>query len=153
MLNQREVLDHIIRPTIGHMARGGQDAENLILGTALVESGLRHLVQVRGPALGLWQMEPATFEDHQAWLDVQGDTRLPERIEAVTGADPLAVGSGDLVFNLRLACAYARVHYLRRPGAIPEDVEGQANYWKTHYNTHLGRGTVEHYLRAWERAH
>ena len=149
MLNPREVLDHIIRPTIGHMGHGGANAENLILGTALVESGLRHLVQIGGPALGIFQMEPATFRDHQEWLDARPDWRLSEQIEVVTGVDPQGAEPDDLIFNLRLACAFARVHYLRRPGALPDSPEGQADYWKRHYNTHLGRGTVDHYMRAW----
>lgn len=40
-----------------------QAAEDLLLGTAIQESGLVHVRQVGGPALGYWQMEPATHDD------------------------------------------------------------------------------------------
>ena len=44
--------------------------------------------------------------------------------------------------------AICRIHYWRKPGAIPAEIEGQAAYWKRHYNTPLGRGTVEKYLKC-----
>jgi hypothetical protein len=40
----------------------------------------------------------------------------------------------------------ARTHYLRCPGPIPHTIEGQAAYWKLHYNTPLGKGTEEEYM-------
>ena len=39
-------------------------AEELVLGTAIVESSLIYISQHgAGPALGLWQVEPATHDD------------------------------------------------------------------------------------------
>ena len=37
---------------------------------------------------------------------------------------------------------------LSKAGALPEagDIEGQGQYWKTHYNTPLGKGTVTKYV-------
>ncbi|WP_288900676.1 hypothetical protein [uncultured Sneathiella sp.] len=34
---------HVVRPTLDALGMGGEAAENLILGTGLVESGFRHL--------------------------------------------------------------------------------------------------------------
>ena len=28
------------------------------------------------------------------------------------------------------------------------DLEGQAKYWKKYYNSHLGKGTIEHFMEA-----
>ncbi|HNX96797.1 MAG TPA: M99 family carboxypeptidase catalytic domain-containing protein [Candidatus Aminicenantes bacterium] len=53
--------------------------------------------------------------------------------------------------NDMLGCVFAREHYRRCPGLVPETVEGQAGYWKRFYNTELGKGTVEQYIGNWNR--
>ena len=54
----------VIRPALTKINLWSRSAEELILGTAIVESGLTYLKQRgEGPALGLWQGEPATHED------------------------------------------------------------------------------------------
>ena len=50
--------------------------------------------------------------------------------------------------NIALAVAFCRIHYRRQPGAIPKTMEGRAKYWKKFYNSELGRGTPEHYMKA-----
>ena len=44
--------------------------------------------------------------------------------------------------------AVCRLCYYRKPDALPEagDIEGQAAFWKQHYNTPLGKGTVTKYV-------
>ena len=48
------------------------------------------------------------------------------------------------------ATTIARLIYWRVPRPLPaaSDLEGLAAYWKAHYNTAAGRGTVEHFLKA-----
>ena len=43
---------------------------------------------------------------------------------------------------------------LRQPEALPEagDIEGQAAFWKQHYNTPLGAGTVSKYAFKVQKA-
>ena len=54
----------VIRPALTKINLWSRSAEELVLGTAIVESGLTYLKQRgEGPALGLWQIEPATHED------------------------------------------------------------------------------------------
>jgi hypothetical protein len=54
----------VIAPALALIGLGGAAAEELMLGTALQESGGGwRLAQAAGPALGIWQMEPATFTD------------------------------------------------------------------------------------------
>lgn len=57
----------------------------------------------------------------------------------------------QLVTNLAYAAALCRAHYFRRPEPLPAagDVEGQAAYWKRHYNTRFGKGTPDQYVRDW----
>lgn len=124
------------------------------MGTAAAESRLQYLAQIGGPALGLWQMEPATHSDcWRSYLDYRKD--LAGRVMLAAGrgtSTPRQPPDDWLVFNLRYAAAICRVHYLRVPHPLPaaDDVEGLARYWKAHYNTALGAGTVEHFVNAYE---
>lgn len=47
------------------------------------------------------------------------------------------------------AAAFARAYYMTKAASLPslDDIEGQANYWKTHYNTSKGKGTVTRFIR------
>ena len=57
----------------------------------------------------------------------------------------------DLAYDPYLSMACCRLAYILIPEAIPEDVEGQAEYWKTHWNTYAknAKGTPDEYLRDW----
>ena len=54
----------------------------------------------------------------------------------------------NLATNLMYGAAVSRLCYYRKSEALPEagDIEGQGQYWKTHYNTPLGKGTVTKYI-------
>ena len=54
----------VLRPTLRYLELWSPAAENLVIGTAAHESGgCRYLTQIGGPALGLYQIEPATHDD------------------------------------------------------------------------------------------
>lgn len=149
MLNANHIREYVIRPTLTHMGMYSGVAEDLMLGTALVESDLRYLHQLGGPALGLWQMEPATHDD--IW-----DNYLGFRNEMARKVNELLSpldSEPQLMTNLAYACAMARIHYWRVPVPIPTSVVDQANYWKTYYNTPEGKGSAEEYIRRWDRVH
>ena len=151
----RDVIDCVIKPALNHLELYSDEAVDLLVGTALAESGLRALRQfVGGPALGFWQMEPATYMD--IWGNyIKYRPELRDKVLYAGGISrrKVAPTAEVLSWNLRYACAMARVHYLRAPGAIPLTVPGQAEYWKQYYNTPLGKGTIEHYMRAWDKAY
>lgn len=124
------------------------EAENLMMGTIAQESHLAiYIEQLRGPALGICQMEPATHDDIWAnWLEYKKE--IFNKIVLLTTQGPNA---DEMRWNLKYAIAMCRVFYLRKPGAIPFGIQGQAEYWKKHYNTYLGAGTVEEYVRNYKR--
>lgn len=146
--------------------RYAQSVADLLAGTAAVESDLRHrrqhgfTWQDRRGAWGLWQTELAPLEDSLAYLLRREDVeqRAAAWLWAQQGSDmiPVLEMTGQSLLQLlsgwdRLACLMARLHYLRFPGPVPSNRLGQARYWKQHYNTRLGAGTVDGYLAAWER--
>lgn len=51
----------------------------------------------------------------------------------------------------RCGVLFARLHYLRAPGAIPGALEGMAAYAKEHYNTPKGKASEGDYLTAFKR--
>lgn len=149
MLDRKQFKDLIVVPTLLKLKLYSKAAEELVLGTALQESHLTYLKQLGGgPALGVFQMEPATHDD--IW-----DNFLTYRNELGLIISELAgtCQSSEMTSNLAYACAMCRVHYFRVPDELPAagDIAGQATYWKRHYNTPLGAGTVEEYMENWQR--
>jgi len=140
----------IVRPVLKELRMWSQAAENLVYGTALTESGLSYLKQMgEGPALGLWQMEPATFDDLRVYLARRSD--LFQRVAPMARHHPLR--AGEIVGNLYLGCAMCRIHYWRVPERLPrhDDLPGLAAYWKRYYNTSLGAGHPTDFMTRAER--
>ena len=66
-LDATQLARYIIRPTLEYIGWRSPASERLVLGTAITESRLRFIRQLgSGPALGIYQMEPATFRDINA---------------------------------------------------------------------------------------
>ncbi|MBW7929812.1 MAG: hypothetical protein H3C57_00690 [Gammaproteobacteria bacterium] len=148
MIDPGQLRMYIVRPTLVAIGAWSKAAEDLVMGTAAQESRLTYLRQLGGgPALGFWQMEPATHDD--IWNNYL--SRKHDLATKVLGAAGFASRpwSEALVYNLRYAAGMCRVHYLRKPGAIPDTLEGQADYWKAHYNTYLGAGHPAQYVRSY----
>ena len=139
-LNTRQLKTLIVTPTLQTLGLASPAAINLVTGTALAESRAAYLRQVGGgPALGLWQMEPATHDD--CWtnfLDFPAQSRLATVCHRMRAADLDA--TAQLVTNLRYACAMARIRFYRASKALPPatDAAGLSAYHKAYYNTTLG---------------
>ncbi len=142
MLNPKDFREHIIKPTLEHLGMYSLAAENLLIGTAVQESGLRHLKQIGGgPALGVYQIEPETHTD--LWCNyLSYRTEMMSQVER--HAIPHIDTGSQLIGNLYYATAIARIIYYRRPEPLPDadDIEGLAGYWKNHFNTVAGKGTA-----------
>jgi len=150
MVDPKQFRFLVIRPALEEIGLWSQSAENLVIGTASQESGLRYIHQLEnGPAKGFFQMEPDTHDDiWRNWLEYREDIRI-SILDLSLLTNPNEIPDPDqMVHNLRYAAAMCRVHYRRKPGSLPaeDDVEGMAEYWKEHYNTHLGAGEPEEFV-------
>lgn len=138
----------VIRPALQCIGKHSQAAENLVLGTMLVESSGKYLKQLgKGPALGLIQMEPATHDD--IWNNyLKTRHKLRKAVEELCTSSEISEGALELVGNLFYAAAMCRIQYLRKQPPLPavDDAVGMAAYWKQHYNTTAGEGTLERAL-------
>jgi len=123
-------------------------AEELLMLTAAAESQLgTYIRQVKGPALGVFQMEPATTEDiFDRYLSKRPD--LLTRVLSFASPQDEAF---DMKYNLGYQTAMCRVFYYRIPKKLPETLPELAGYWKQYYNTHLGKGTVAGALEKYKK--
>lgn len=141
----------VIRGPLQVVGLWSREAEELLLGTAAVESRLGHYIKQLdgGPAVGVFQMEPATHKDiWENYLKYRHDLVAKIRLFVPYRVDPL-----DMITDLRHAAVMARLHYLRVPEKLPEmtDLHGQAWYWKNYYNTSRGAGTTNDYIAAYRK--
>ena len=116
------------------------DAENLVRGTIAQESAYgKYRKQLgSGPALGICQIEPATFNDIVTNF-LKYKPELSAKIKQI--AQVSAFNSNDLYLNDRLSICMCRCAYFRQKEVIPNTVEGYAILWKLRYNTPGGAGT------------
>jgi len=59
----------------------------------------------------------------------------------------------NLKANLEYQIVIARLIFFRKKDALPDakDIDGMAEYWKTHYNTYMGKGTVAEAIENYKR--
>lgn len=143
-MNLGQLRDHIVRPALRHIELWSPAAENLVLGTALTESRGEFVRQVGGPALGLWQMEPATHDDLWLWINAPGRRLLSEAVRGLESSASISAGAHELIGNLWYGAAMCRVFYRRLRDELPaeRDALNMAKLWKLRYNTPLGAGSV-----------
>jgi hypothetical protein len=135
----------IIRPALRITNLWSPAAENLLLGTALAESGLRVVKQfARGGALSFYQVEISTFVDCLRYLNKPQKRELKENILSACFLDVFPEASA-LCWNLRLATLIARVKFYMQKEALPRanDAAGLCKYYLRYYNTHLGKAAFE----------
>lgn len=155
VLDLKQFREYVVRPTLQYMGLWSEAAENLVVGTAIQESGLRYLDQLSpgpGPAYGVYQMERRTHDALLAWVQKRR-ADLAGRLEALKGVWPQGVD--QMRTNLAYGAAMCLLHYVRTGEPLPpaNDVQAMARFWKKHYNTRLGKGRPEQFVRAYEAAH
>ena len=147
MINVKQLEELVIVPALQYLEPEipfSDAAVELLKMTAAHESHLgSYLAQVEGPALGIYQMEPATENDiHDNFIDYRGTLRY--KIDSI---------DQELVSNLIYATAMARIHYYRDKYPLPDvmDIEGLAQYAKRVYNTVEGKAEWRDYYNAYNR--
>lgn len=145
-INSHHLRVCVVRPVLKHLDLWSPVAENLLLGTAAQESLMGTYLDQRdpdvvGPAVGIYQMERATFND--LWERLIWPTfflRTQKFVPHGTLDDQFIQMQGNLYF----ATAMARLKYYSVKEALPSDptdIRALARYWKVYYNTPLGKGT------------
>jgi hypothetical protein len=142
----------VVQPALRAIELYSPTADQLVLGTAIQESELATTTQHGGgPALGYFQMEPLTHND--IWTNfLRYRQSLADKIKALlgTGQQP---APGLLLTNNLYAAAMCRTLYYRVSEPLPavNDIPAMARYWKDHYNTSRGAGTIDEYVLHWNQ--
>lgn len=140
MLSADQLRAFIIKPALENLMLYSDEAVELILFTCANESeGGTYLKQLNGPALGIYQMEPKTYNDiWQNYIFNKNDLKL----QLLYGFDaPKMPDEERLIYDLKFATAMVRIHYARVEEPLPKlyDLFGLWTYYKKYYNTSNGK--------------
>jgi hypothetical protein len=142
--------DMFVKPALDALGAWSLQAEMLVVGTAAQESNLIYTRQIGGgPALGYFQMEPATHNDCWTnYINFRPPLKAMVLATRIAGGEPNAQ---EMITDHKYAAAMARVRYMRVADPIPTAGRDIAAYWKQHYNTPLGAGSVDDFVANWNR--
>lgn len=139
MLNADQLRDLIIKPTLIDLVMFSDAAVELLMFTCANESlGGTYLKQIKGPALGIYQMEPNTYID--IWQNyIVGKTSILMTLGSVFNSFRMPE-EDRMIWDLRFATAMARIHYERVSEPLPfaNDTSAIWDYYKRYYNTSRG---------------
>lgn len=136
----QQIRSHVIVPALENIGMLTPAAEILVYGTGMVESNYQDIVQYGMPkngGLGFWQDEPSDYFDLCIWLKNGFNKGLLEKVLNSCELTGLPKDPTILVYNLRLAALFCRIHYYRIRAPLPSmsDAYGLAEYHKEHYNS------------------
>ncbi len=139
MININQFRELIIKPTLHDLMLYSKEAEELLVFTCANEScGGTYLHQIKGPALGIYQMEPLTYHDlWNNYINNNGKLMLILFSNFMVNHIP---SEERMIYDLRFATVIARLFYARINDPLPfsGDIEGIWEYYKKYYNTFLG---------------
>ena len=120
MLDCSQYRSLIVEPVLSRLKLYTRGAEELMVFTCAAESlGGTFLHQVKGPAVGIYQMEPATYTD--IWVNyIRMRNQLATLMAMHFGCNKIPEVE-RMVYDLHFATAMARIHYLRVSDNIPEE--------------------------------
>lgn len=139
MLDSLQLRELIIKPALSKLNLYSESAVQLLLFTCAAETnGGEYLKQIGGPALGIYQIEPRSYED--LWMNYikkRGDLNL---IMNSKFNAPYIQEERRVIYDLDFATAVARIFYRRVQEALPraDDVGAIWAYYKKYWNTEKG---------------
>ena len=120
-----------------------ETAKEMIIETAIAETGLGQIEdKTAGAGMGITQFDKLPFDDLK-----KRSLTYKDKILKDLGVDITLVEWEHLRYNSFLSLLFCRLLYKPFSEEIPKDKLGRASYWKKYYNTKLGKGTIEHYMK------
>jgi len=126
MLNPADFRMEVIRPSLEILGLWSESAEDLLLGTALVESGLKRLHKNDNAGLGLFGITEGVAK--HAWRYVLARSVMSG---VLTRMEPKCS-----IQNLSYAVMITRINYEDAFEPLPRtgDIYGQASFWKRYHH-------------------
>lgn len=145
----KHVLDLVIAPVLKIIGLDSLAARTLMVCTGQVETAYDNLRQVLpsgnyGEGYGWWSQQENSYNQCVKFLSK--NPMLKQKILTACYIDILP-NHEAIIWNLRLACCMARIHYWQFPEKLPEatDLRGLAQYWLRYYNAG-GKGSMERFI-------
>ncbi len=136
----------------GHSYWNSENAKDILLATAVVESDLRaRYSQYGGNAVGIFQVEYITFKDFWERAIPKSYPKLYKALQKdYPNMDFEILQNDDTLCGI-----FARLVYARAKTSIPyrKDIYDQAAYYKKHYNTHLGKAKTNVFVKKKNAMH
>ena len=151
MLNINQFREEIVLPALHGLQLYTKELAELLVFTCAVESaGGTYVKQLHGPAVGIFQIEPASFTD----LWVNYIVRKPNILNLLTlnfGVHKMPQPS-ELITDLKLAAAICGLFYMHRT-KIPTSMvaEDLWELYKKYYNTESGKAEKDASLKAYAK--
>tara|TARA_R110000787_G_scaffold254663_2_gene359957 strand:- start:2199 stop:2726 length:528 start_codon:yes stop_codon:yes gene_type:complete len=160
IMDVKDFREQVVRPALQFMDKYipgmySEAAENLMVGTALMESDISYLVQKGGPALGVYQVEPETYIDiTQRYFSVSEFRTQFESIFWDLGYTG-TTNKEHLIFDLRYATIIARIKYFMAPTPLPDadDIHALGHYWDDIFNANPDVGFADQWEAKYRKAH
>lgn len=151
MFDITQFRENILTPTLDGLQIRDNNLKELLVFTCAVESaGGTYVKQIKGTALGIYQIEPATFSD--LWHNFI--IRNPPLVNLLTlnlnlhrVPDPL-----ELITDLKLATVTCALFYQWKNVKVlsTDEQELWMNY-KKYYNTEKGKAEMEPSIKAYRK--
>ncbi len=123
---------------------------NFMVEIAMAETkGGKYWDKTKYAGMGITQIDKIGFTDTIKRTPAARKDLVLEKF----GVDLNMVEWVELRHNPRLCFLITRLFLLLRPGAIPDNKQDRAAYWKKWYNSSAGKGTVAHYIEANDTQH
>jgi hypothetical protein len=152
-IDKKQLIEYVIKPVLVKFGLYSENALDLLLATCAQESNLgTYLVQQNGPALGIYQMEPATYNDIVNNV-INTHPYFIRTMEEVFGKLLYTSKCNDLIWNLSYATIFCRLQYWRYQEPIPNkgDVGAMHKYWKTYYNRNPETGSIVQFVDNYKK--
>lgn len=149
-MNKQQFTKYVIEPVLRSMGLYSEEAVRLLLMIMAHESRKGYYIkQTVGPAVGVYQMEPATHDDIYRFLSMRGKEHLVSNFEVYQAS--FSDGASEMAGNMYYATAMARAFFLRFPESLPKGSDEElAKYAKRRWNTSAGKATWQDYLKAYQ---
>ena len=156
LTTKEELNAHIRRACQSLSPSTVQDAIPLLSGTAATETHFgEYEDRSEGYGFGPWQF------DRIRVVDIARYIRTLDRVHAIvlaeTGFDARFYDVDTichiLKFSPLLGAFFCRIGYMMKPEPLPSgsDIEAQGEYYKRHWNSSEGKGSVEKYVHDYKK--
>jgi hypothetical protein len=157
-MNPNQLKEYIDRVLSNEISKyHSREAVYQILFTAAAESDCgKYIRQVKGPAMGIFQIEPNSEKLVWKWAIKESEDFFEALVNSSTGS---IFSEDDLVGNIKYQIILARAYYYSWPNALPiisdpidkESIKRMAEYWKKYWNTEEGKGTVKGAIKKYKK--